>query len=195
MVCPISRENYYYYMNILHNKIDPLCNVDHLVFLFEGSGQPVNGAIPSLPSPTMPTFNMAAQTPNGQPGGTEAAVYTNGIPQTYPGRECIIHFRCCCCCFNFSLLFLNVFGFFVHLLYTFYGQPIQFFVVEFFAFQIHFFFLIRWCKLFTLIIRLLVNNTDALHLSIPAQGLPNGDAALQHAAYPGMQPYPGVGKS
>ncbi|RZC42417.1 CUGBP Elav-like family member 4, partial [Asbolus verrucosus] len=74
-----------------------------------GSGQPVNGAIPSLPSPTMPTFNMAAQTPNGQPGGTEA-VYTNGIPQTYPAP----------------------------------------------------------------------------------QGLPNGEAALQHAAYPGMQPYPGV---
>ncbi|XP_055325258.1 CUGBP Elav-like family member 4 isoform X6 [Sitodiplosis mosellana] len=83
-----------------------------------GSGQPVNGAIPSLPSPTMPTFNMAAQTPNGQPGGTEATVYTNGIPQTYPGH--------------------------------------------------------------------------ALHLSIPAQGLPNGDATLQHATYPGMQPYPGV---
>ncbi|KAI4460243.1 rna binding protein [Holotrichia oblita] len=83
-----------------------------------GSGQPVNGAIPSLPSPTMPTFNMAAQTPNGQPGGTEA-VYTNGIPQTYPAH--------------------------------------------------------------------------ALHLSIPAQGLPNGEAALQHAAYPGMPPYPGVG--
>ncbi|XP_044740774.1 CUGBP Elav-like family member 4 isoform X2 [Chrysoperla carnea] len=82
-----------------------------------GNGQPVNGAIPSLPSPTMPTFNMAAQTPNGQPGGTE--VYTNGIPQTYPGH--------------------------------------------------------------------------ALHLSIPTQGLPNGEAALQHAAaYPGMQPYPGV---
>nr|XP_015839521.1 PREDICTED: CUGBP Elav-like family member 4 isoform X8 [Tribolium castaneum] len=77
-----------------------------------GSGQPVNGAIPSLPSPTMPTFNMAAQTPNGQPGGTEA-VYTNGIPQTYPAP----------------------------------------------------------------------------------QGLPNGEAALQHAAYPGMQPYPGVGCS
>uniref|UniRef100_A0A182IU24 RRM domain-containing protein n=1 Tax=Anopheles atroparvus TaxID=41427 RepID=A0A182IU24_ANOAO len=82
-----------------------------------GSGQPVNGAIPSLPSPTMPTFNMAAQTPNGQPAGSEA-VYTNGIPQTYPGH--------------------------------------------------------------------------ALHLSIPAQGLPNGDAALPHAAYPGIQPYPGV---
>ncbi|XP_065156407.1 CUGBP Elav-like family member 4 isoform X6 [Atheta coriaria] len=77
-----------------------------------GTGQPVNGAIPSLPSPTMPTFNMAAQTPNGQPGGTEA-VYTNGIPQTYPAP----------------------------------------------------------------------------------QGLPNGEAALQHAAYPGMQPYPGVGCS
>ncbi|XP_050074816.1 CUGBP Elav-like family member 4 isoform X3 [Anopheles maculipalpis] len=86
-----------------------------------GSGQPVNGAIPSLPSPTMPTFNMAAQTPNGQPAGSEA-VYTNGIPQTYPGP-----------------------------LYV-----------------------------------------DALHLSIPAQGLPNGDAALPHAAYPGIQPYPGV---
>jgi CUG-BP- and ETR3-like factor len=54
-----------------------------------GSGQPVNGAIPSLPSPTMPTFNMAAQTPNGQPGGTEA-VYTNGIPQTYPARKFIL---------------------------------------------------------------------------------------------------------
>ncbi|XP_052862444.1 CUGBP Elav-like family member 4 isoform X2 [Anopheles cruzii] len=82
-----------------------------------GSGQPVNGAIPSLPSPTMPTFNMAAQTPNGQPTGSDA-VYSNGIPQTYPGH--------------------------------------------------------------------------ALHLSIPAQGLPNGDAALPHATYPGIQPYPGV---
>ncbi|XP_043468355.1 CUGBP Elav-like family member 4 isoform X3 [Leptopilina heterotoma] len=83
-----------------------------------GTGQPVNGAIPSLPSPTMPNFNMAAQTPNGQPAGSDAGVYTNGIPQTYPGH--------------------------------------------------------------------------ALHLSIPAQGLPNGETALQHAAYPGMQPYTGV---
>lgn len=41
---------------------------------------------------------------------------------------------------------------------------------------------------------LLYSSLDALHLSIPAQGLPNGDAALQHAAYPGMQPYPGVGE-
>ncbi|XP_043468363.1 CUGBP Elav-like family member 4 isoform X9 [Leptopilina heterotoma] len=86
-----------------------------------GTGQPVNGAIPSLPSPTMPNFNMAAQTPNGQPAGSDAGVYTNGIPQTYPGH--------------------------------------------------------------------------ALHLSIPAQGLPNGETALQHAAYPGMQPYTGVGCS
>ncbi|XP_076677789.1 CUGBP Elav-like family member bruno 3 isoform X5 [Andrena cerasifolii] len=84
-----------------------------------GTGQPVNGAIPSLPSPTMPNFNMAAQTPNGQPAGSDPGVYTNGIPQTYAGH--------------------------------------------------------------------------ALHLSIPAQGLPNGEATLQHAAgYPGMQPYPGV---
>lgn len=58
-------------------------------FTRPGSGQPVNGTIPSLPSPTMPTFNMAAQTPNGQPAGTET-VYTNGIPQTYPGRECTL---------------------------------------------------------------------------------------------------------
>lgn len=36
--------------------------------------------------------------------------------------------------------------------------------------------------------------TDALQLSIPAQGLANGDAALPHAAYPGIQPYPGVGE-
>ncbi|XP_011346115.1 CUGBP Elav-like family member 4 isoform X9 [Ooceraea biroi] len=84
-----------------------------------GTGQPVNGAIPSLPSPTMPNFNMAAQTPNGQPAGSDPGVYTNGIPQTYAGH--------------------------------------------------------------------------ALHLSIPAQGLPNGEAALQHAAaYSGMQPYAGV---
>ncbi|XP_053976160.1 CUGBP Elav-like family member 4 isoform X3 [Hylaeus anthracinus] len=84
-----------------------------------GTGQPVNGAIPSLPSPTMPNFNMAAQTPNGQPATADAGVYTNGIAQTYAGH--------------------------------------------------------------------------ALHLSIPAQGLANGEAALQHAAaYPGMQPYTGV---
>lgn len=41
--------------------------------------------------------------------------------------------------------------------------------------------------------KIIFSAIDALHLSIPAQGLSNGDAALQHAAYPGMQPYPGVG--
>ncbi|XP_031838118.1 CUGBP Elav-like family member bruno 3 isoform X7 [Nomia melanderi] len=87
-----------------------------------GTGQPVNGAIPSLPSPTMPNFNMAAQTPNGQPAGSDPGIYNNGIPQTYAGH--------------------------------------------------------------------------GLHLSISAQGLPNGEAALQHAAaYPGMQTYTGVGCS
>ncbi|XP_076650763.1 CUGBP Elav-like family member bruno 3 isoform X8 [Halictus rubicundus] len=84
-----------------------------------GTGQPVNGAIPSLPSPTMPNFNMAAQ-PTGQ-AGSDPGVYTNGIPQTYAGH--------------------------------------------------------------------------GLHLSISAQGLPNGEAALQHATYPGMQAYTGVGCS
>ncbi|XP_066998939.1 CUGBP Elav-like family member 4 [Anabrus simplex] len=91
--------------------------IPHATLNGTGSGQPVNGAIPSLPSPTMPNFNMAAQTPNGQPAGSDPSVYTNGIPQSYPAH--------------------------------------------------------------------------ALHLSIPAQGLPNGEAALQHAAYPSMQ-YPGV---
>ncbi|XP_073983872.1 CUGBP Elav-like family member bruno 3 isoform X3 [Rhodnius prolixus] len=80
-------------------------------------GQPgVNGALTSLPSPTMPNFSMA-QTPNGQPTD-HPAIYTNGIHQTYP---------------------------------------------------------------------------HPLRLSIPAPGLANGEAALQHAAaYTGMQPYPGV---
>ncbi|XP_073983881.1 CUGBP Elav-like family member bruno 3 isoform X10 [Rhodnius prolixus] len=83
-------------------------------------GQPgVNGALTSLPSPTMPNFSMA-QTPNGQPTD-HPAIYTNGIHQTYP---------------------------------------------------------------------------HPLRLSIPAPGLANGEAALQHAAaYTGMQPYPGVGCS
>ena len=54
-----------------------------------GPVQPVNGALPSLPSPTMPNFNMA-QTPNGQPASEPppgAAVYTNGLPQSYPPRK------------------------------------------------------------------------------------------------------------
>ncbi|GBP58897.1 hypothetical protein EVAR_54692_1 [Eumeta japonica] len=83
-----------------------------------GGGQPLNGALPSLPSPTMPGFSMGAQTPNGQPPPQDA-VYTNGIHQTFTG-------------------------------------PVP----------------------------------------VTAQGLPNGEAAaLQHAAYSGMQPFPGVGES
>ncbi|KAL7294827.1 hypothetical protein TKK_0011755 [Trichogramma kaykai] len=48
------------------------------------AGQTVNGAIPSLPSPTMPNFNMAAQPPNGQPA-SDPGVFANGLPQTFPG--------------------------------------------------------------------------------------------------------------
>lgn len=33
----------------------------------------------------------------------------------------------------------------------------------------------------------------ALHLSIPGQGLPNGETTLPHTSYPGIQPYAGVG--
>ncbi|XP_034942658.1 CUGBP Elav-like family member 4 isoform X2 [Chelonus insularis] len=53
-----------------------------------GAGQAVNGAIPSLPSPTMPNFNMAAQTPAGAaaPASDPTGVYTNGMSQTYPGH-------------------------------------------------------------------------------------------------------------
>jgi len=39
----------------------------------------------------MPNFNMAAQTPNGQPAGSDPSVYTNGIPQTYPARKYLSH--------------------------------------------------------------------------------------------------------
>ncbi|XP_065720955.2 CUGBP Elav-like family member 4 isoform X21 [Drosophila suzukii] len=95
-----------------------------------GTGQP-----PSLPSPTMPNFNMGANTPNGQPGGAAAAaaaaaaadgVFTNGIPQTaFPGPT--------------ELLL-----------------------------------------------------ADPLHLTIPPQGLPNGDAAALQHAFPGLPPFPGV---
>ncbi|XP_017862383.1 PREDICTED: CUGBP Elav-like family member 4 isoform X5 [Drosophila arizonae] len=96
-----------------------------------GTGQP-----PSLPSPTMPNFNMGANTPNGQPGGAAAAaaaasvadgVFTNGIPQTA----------------------------FPHLTLA----------------------------------------PDPLHLTIPPQGLPNGDAAALQHAFPGLPPFPGVGCS
>lgn len=37
---------------------------------------------------------------------------------------------------------------------------------------------------------------DSLHLSIPPQSLSNGEAAIQHPGFPGIQTaYPGVGKS
>ncbi|XP_039290434.1 CUGBP Elav-like family member 4 isoform X26 [Nilaparvata lugens] len=113
-----------------------------------GSGQPVNGAMPSLPSPTMPNFNMAAQTPNGQPATNDPNVYTNGIPQSYPAQD-------------EELLCIFRSG----------GLP-------------------------SLMLHHDAENAHALHLSIPAPGLANGEATLQHAAaYPGMQPYPGVGCS
>ncbi|XP_049770446.1 CUGBP Elav-like family member 4 [Schistocerca cancellata] len=45
----------------------------------------------TLPSPTMPNFSMA-QTPNGQHAASDAAaVYTNGIPQTYPAPQGLVN--------------------------------------------------------------------------------------------------------
>lgn len=68
-----------------------ICNIiisDTFTGLAIGTGgaQPLNGALPSLPSPTMPGFNMAAQTANGQPPPQDA-VYTNGIHQSFSGRK------------------------------------------------------------------------------------------------------------
>ncbi|XP_063972912.1 CUGBP Elav-like family member 4 isoform X5 [Diachasmimorpha longicaudata] len=71
-------------LNGMPNSVVPPSSV---LVVGTGTGQPVNGTIPSLPSPTMPNFNMAAQTPNGQPAGSDPGVYTNGIPQTYPGPQ------------------------------------------------------------------------------------------------------------
>ncbi|KAF7388257.1 hypothetical protein HZH68_012199 [Vespula germanica] len=122
------------------------------------TGQPVNGAIPSLPSPTMPNFNMAAQTPNGQPAGSDPGVYTNGIPQTYSGREYQLR--------RSVPPLRNARPIDDGLYYSAFPPPKE-------------------------ITSPSTTALDALHLSIPAQGLPNGEAALQHAApYPGMQAYP-----
>ena len=54
--------------------------------------QPVNGALPSLPSPSMQSFSLAGQagaaTPNNQPAGSEAAVFHNGLTtQTFATRK------------------------------------------------------------------------------------------------------------
>nr|XP_037870285.1 CUGBP Elav-like family member 3 isoform X4 [Bombyx mori] len=70
-------------LNGMTNSVVPPTS-DNFSGLAIGTGQPLNGALPSLPSPTMPGFNMAAQTPNGQPQPQEA-VYTNGIHQTFTG--------------------------------------------------------------------------------------------------------------
>ncbi|KAL2714872.1 CUGBP Elav-like family member 4 isoform X13 [Vespula squamosa] len=126
--------------------------------LVGSTGQPVNGAIPSLPSPTMPNFNMAAQTPNGQPAGSDPGVYTNGIPQTYSAREYQLR--------RSVPPLRNARPIDDGLYYSTFPPPKE-------------------------ITSPSTTSLDALHLSIPAQGLPNGEAALQHAApYPGMQAYP-----
>lgn len=71
------------FWHITEKKILNHYHENHAHTYIHNIGQPVNA---SLPSPTMPTFNMAAAQPNGQPAGAEA-VYSNGIPHTYPGRK------------------------------------------------------------------------------------------------------------
>ncbi|KAK0168226.1 hypothetical protein PV327_002051 [Microctonus hyperodae] len=54
------------------------------------AGQPVNGVIPSLPSPTMPNFNMAAHTSHpssmGSIGSADNGMYSSNIAQTFAGH-------------------------------------------------------------------------------------------------------------
>jgi len=51
-----------------------------------GSGGQVNGALSSIPSPTMPSFGLAPNSGNAQtgPAPDPTAVYTNGLAQAYP---------------------------------------------------------------------------------------------------------------
>ena len=59
------------------------------VFAGTGSGGQVNGALSSIPSPTMPSFGLAPNSGNAQtgPAPDPTAVYTNGLAQAYPARE------------------------------------------------------------------------------------------------------------
>ncbi|XP_063535308.1 CUGBP Elav-like family member 4 isoform X3 [Cydia strobilella] len=127
-------------LNGMANSVVPPSS-DNFSGLAIGTGaQPLNGALPSLPSPTMPGFNMAAQTANGQPPPQDA-VYTNGIHQTFTGP------------------YLSV---------PLLGEDRG------------------------VISPMCADLTNVAAVPVTAQGLPNGEAALQHAAYPGMQPFPGV---
>ncbi|XP_063363450.1 CUGBP Elav-like family member 4 isoform X6 [Cydia fagiglandana] len=127
-------------LNGMANSVVPPAS-DNFSGLAIGTGaQPLNGALPSLPSPTMPGFNMAAQTANGQPPPQDA-VYTNGIHQTFTGP------------------YLSV---------PLLGEDRG------------------------VISPMCADLTNVAAVPVTAQGLPNGEAALQHAAYPGMQPFPGV---
>ena len=52
-----------------------------------GSAPSGNGVLPNMPSPTMSTFSVGAP-PSSQPQVvSEAGVFTNGLPQSYPARE------------------------------------------------------------------------------------------------------------
>ncbi|XP_047984131.1 CUGBP Elav-like family member 4 isoform X5 [Leguminivora glycinivorella] len=127
-------------LNGMANSVVPPAS-DNFSGLAIGTGaQPLNGALPSLPSPTMPGFNMAAQTANGQPPPQDA-VYTNGIHQTFTGP------------------YLSV---------PLLGEERG------------------------VISPMCADLTNVAAVPVTAQGLPNGEAALQHAGYPGMQPFPGV---
>lgn len=102
-----EESNYYFTIPVFHSNFEIMyffcleivvwkhynssffLNISFNFFLIAGGGTPgptVNGALPSLPSPTVPNFTIA-QTPNGQPPASEPAIYTNGIHQTFPPRE------------------------------------------------------------------------------------------------------------
>ena len=53
----------------------------------------MNGVMPNMPSPTMSTFSVGAPASSQQPVVSEAGVYTNGLPQSYPARESLLRCR------------------------------------------------------------------------------------------------------
>ena len=54
-------------------------------FLVIGGAQSMSNVIPNLPSPTIPTFNVQAQTPNGH--ALPDPLYTGSMSQTFAPRK------------------------------------------------------------------------------------------------------------
>ncbi|KAF0302229.1 CUGBP Elav-like family member 3 [Amphibalanus amphitrite] len=55
-----------------------------------GSAPSGNGVLPNMPSPTMSTFSVGAPASSQPQVVSEAGVYTNGLPQSYPACEYVL---------------------------------------------------------------------------------------------------------